>query len=394
MSISDLIFLPECEPDHEAPVVAAAPITNPAAVLTTGVSEEVIRKGADFADEIDARMITEFGKPGDKMVHVSSYALIDGMIYVTYYANPHTADEAPQYQTARMVCCPVDDVDNKTYHDLQSAGDTYHGKTVDAVYDTILLRMDDETLYLMWTARLSGNYYRLYRTYAVGTGEMGAIRVNRLKVGQTTVDFSFSGIQKSFAQENVPLKTMYSDIGVMQKLTSRIEQGETYYYTGAYSGDLTFIIRSRDLITWEYVAQPDFPNESKWENATYVIGDRCYYFVRQADNCPYGFLTCYDLDQKTWAQPVLIGDSQSRGDFIRYEGRLYLFHAPIDRNHLGVVEVDQENIASSRIVLQARMHESCFYPFIQYGDGELHLSYTSARRHIRLSKFDAAKYLN
>lgn len=38
---------------------------------------------------------------------------------------------------------------------------------------------------------------------------------------------------------------MYSDIGIMQKISSRTENGEVYYYTGAYSGDHTFIIKAR-----------------------------------------------------------------------------------------------------------------------------------------------------
>ena len=39
---------------------------------------------------------------------------------------------------------------------------------------------------------------------------------------------------------------MFSDIGIMQKLTTRTENGETWYYTGAYSGYFNCIIKSRD----------------------------------------------------------------------------------------------------------------------------------------------------
>jgi hypothetical protein len=85
---------------------------------------------------------------------------------------------------------------------------------------------------------------------------------------------------------------------------------------------------------------------------------------------------------------VEIEDCQSRGDFILYHGNLYLFHAPIDREHIGVVKIDTENLANSEVVLQAKMKTSCFYPFIQYyGDNELAMSYTVARKHIRLARF-------
>ena len=88
-----------------------------------------------------------------------------------------------------------------------------------------------------------------------------------------------------------------------------------------------------------------------------------------------------------------IHDCQSRGDFIYYKDNLYLFHAPIDRDHIGIVRIDRENIAKSEVVLQAKMHTSCFYPFVQYyRDGELAMSYTVERKHIRLGEFTLSKY--
>jgi len=142
------------------------------------------------------------------------------------------------------------------------------------------------------------------------------------------------------------------------------------------------------------VSQPDFINDSKWENATYVLGDKVYYFVRQQDNNKCGFLTAYNLLTDRWDTPVEVEDCQSRGDFILYGDKLYLFHAPIDREHIGILRVDTEDLAKSEVVLQADMRSSCFYPFVQYyGDGELAMSYTVARKHIRLARFNLNQYL-
>ena len=106
------------------------------------------------------------------------------------------------------------------------------------------------------------------------------------------------------------------------------------------------------------------------------------------------YLNTYNLKNKTWDAPVLVGDCQSRGDFIFYQGELYLFHAPIDRGHIGIIKIDRENIAKSQALLQAQMHTSCFYPFVQYFQGgELAKSYTVARKHIRMAKFTLSKYL-
>ena len=51
-------------------------------------------------------------------------------------------------------------------------------------------------------------------------------------------------------------------------------------------------------------------------------------------------------------------------------------------------------ITGSKPLLQAKMHTSCFYPFVQYCAGnELAMSYAVNRQHIRLARFDFGKYL-
>jgi len=341
-----------------------------------------------------AILSSDFEKTEDKMAHVSTFIVVDGMIYMSYYANTKEPSEDPQNQTARLAYAPVDAPSNITVLDLQTTGDVVGGKMIDMVYDTILMPKDDQTLFVMWTARTEENYYRFYRPFDLASKTLGEIGVNRFRVGNVVNDFSVSGIRHALALNGIPCKKMYSDIRIMQKLSSRVENGETYYYSGTYSGDFHAIIKSRDLITWEYVSQPDFINDSKWENAVYVLGDMVYYFVRQQDSNKCGFLTAYHLTENKWEQPVEIEDCQSRSDFIEYQDHLYLFHAPVDREHIGIVRIDPDNLANSQVVLQAKMHTSCFYPFVQYySDGELAMSYTIAIKHIRLAAFTLSRYL-
>lgn len=391
----DSIFSEDVFAENDPAITAGAPIGDVAATLRAVTDGEAATKGDAFADEITHGFVSDFEKNGDKMAHVSTFAVIDNTVYMTYYANTHEPSEDPINQTARLVYAPQNDIENKTFIDLQTAGDVVEGAEIDMVYDTILMQKDEKTIYVMWTARTRKNYYRFYCPFDTVHKTLGKIGVNRFKVKNTVNDFSVSGIKSALAANGIPCKKMYSDIGIMQKLSSRIENGVTYYYSGTYSGDFTCIIKSRDLITWEYVAQPDFINDSKWENATYVLGDKVFYFVRQQDDNKCGFLTAYNIESGTWDKPVEIEDCQSRSDFILYDNRLFLFHAPTDREHIGIVEIDTQNIAASRIVLQAKMHTSCFYPFIQYyADGELAMSYTVERKHIRLARFTLRKYLH
>lgn len=363
-----------------------------ARIENADASALALARGAAFADDIEAGHIGDFEKEGDKMVHVTTFIEANGMIYMTYYANTATGAEDPNFQTARLAYCPASDPSQKVILDVQSAGDTCGGGKVEMVYDTILARRDEKTLVILWTARVDGNYYRLYRTFDIETKTMGEVGVNRLTIGKVTNDFSASGIVAGFAENGLGLKTMYSDIGIMQKFTYRIENGVKYYYTGAYSGDLNFVMKSADFVNWIYVSQPSFPNLSKWENAVYIKNGKLFYFVRQQDTEAYGFLTCYDIDADAWETPVLVADSQSRADMIEYEGELYMFYAPIDREHIGILRIDTENIAKSEIFALAHMHSSCFYPFAQYfEDGGLGMSYTVSRLHVRLARFDMDK---
>ena len=79
----------------------AAPIRECAGVIPAGVSAEIAEKGIRFADEIAKGLIGDFEKTEemkqsgltdevDRMVHVSTFLHLNGMIYVTYYANTGT----------------------------------------------------------------------------------------------------------------------------------------------------------------------------------------------------------------------------------------------------------------------------------------------------------------
>ena len=348
--------------------------------------------GKDFSSQIQ-ETITDFIKEGDLMAHVSSFCIIDDIVYMTYYANRVSAGEEPKEHIARFVICPLNNPHSKTYYDLQGAVSSglpeyatrYDGKKVTELYDTILLRKDDDNIFIMWTAALDGVYTRLYQVYNIPTKSLSPINYNYFSLGSAKKIMSTTEIEAVLNLNNVIHKPLSIDIGIMQKLTIRKENGITYYYTGCYANKFNCIIKSKDLITWEYVSTPSFNNESQFENATYVIGNIAYYFCRQEPTTGYGFLTSYDIIADKWAAPILVNDAQSRSDFIEYQGSLYLIHAPIDRYHLGVIKVDTNNINLSKEMLVADV-PNYFYPFSQVYKNDLYISFTQSRQHIYLSK--------
>ena len=406
------IFTEDTVSDNQHIIYSPEAVTDFVKKIEADTSLNSNDKAIEFSNEINNNKIGDFEKIGiDKMCHVSTFLYVNNNIYVSYYANTISATENPRYQVARFAYAPENNTDAKVVLDIMQVGDDLYGHKVTGVYDTILMQKDDEpnNIYILWTASINGKYYRLYRIFDLVTQELGEIGVNRFKVGDVTNDFSSSGMINALAANGIGYKTFFSDIGIMQKLSTRVEDGVTYYYTGTYSGNFTCIIKSKDLITWEYVAQPNegangtgFANATKWENAVYVLGDKVYYFVRQWDAADsevygsnYGILTYYDLTTKEWAKPILVGDCQSRSDFIYYKGNLYLFYAPTNRNHIGILKINTEDINETEVVLQADMNGSCFYPFVQYdSNGELCMSYTVDRKHIRLASFTLSNYID
>ncbi len=398
------VFTPDIVSDKPEIMIPNIPIKDYAAYIRPTDNAEAVELGKKVCEEITKNHIADFERTEeyckkhgeenpDKMVHVPTFTIIDGMVYMTYYANIGAASETPDQQEARLAYCPLDNPEDMTVVTVQKVGDLVDGQPIKMVYDTILMHKDDKELYLLWTAS-TGKYYRFYRVFDIATKTMGPVQVNRFKVGDIVNDFSTSGIINALSANGIGHDRFFSDIGIMQKMSTREENGETYYYSGAYSGLWTCVIKSKDFITWEYVSEPDFDNCSKWENATYVLDDKVYYFVRQDETeVMHGFLTVYDLKTGKWERPVVVRDCQSRSDFIEYDGELYLFHAPRNRDGFGLLKINREDIAKSEVVFVADMGSSLFYAFYKpYGD-DVYMAYTVGRQHIRFTKFNLKNYL-
>lgn len=344
--------------------------------------------GIKFADELKNN-ITDFKKDTDLNVHVPNFCIINDVVYATHLANTVHATETPAEFTARFVYFSLNNPENKTFIDLQNIGDTFDEKTVSEIYETILLRKDDDVLYLMWNVKMSdGVHYRLYRTYTISTNTLSDIHTNNFKVNNNAKDFNTKDLEVVFSMNLISHKTFSGYIGIMPRLTTRVENGTTYYYTGMNVGSFNCIIKSSDLITWEFVAQPNFShNNSYWENAVYVSGNRVYYFSRQTWNISIGILTYYDLNEKTWYRPVYVNDAQCRADFFEFNGVLYLAHAPNDRSHIAIMQINKDILDKSYDVQVAYIPNAIF-PYTEVYNNELYMSFVANdRKNIYLSKF-------
>ena len=344
-------------------------------------------RGSIMAKEIKDNFIANFSKEGDKKDHVATVAIVDDVAYMTYYSNMTNVAETPSEHIARLVYCPINAPNMMTYIDLQTAGDTYDGKRVTGIYDTVMMRKDDNVLYLMWTASLNGVYHRLYRTFDIATKQLSAIYKNNFYVGAYGGVWNTTNMAAALDSAGIEHKPLSIDIGLMQKLSTRTEGGETWYYSGAYANLFNCIVKSKDLVNWYYVSAPTFENDSQYENATYCIGNKVFYFVRQTEDNNTGFLTCYHIDTDTWEDPVFVADCQSRSDFIYTGGNLYLVHAPNDRQHLSLMKINQSRLNKSVEWQTGIVPGGIPYPFCIEHKNEIYIAYSQPYARITLSKF-------
>ncbi len=79
--------------------------------MSIGRENKVFTKDMPTQKELciaEGKPISDFEKQEDKMAHVSTFIVIDGYLYITYYANTKEPSEEPLNQTARLVYAPID----------------------------------------------------------------------------------------------------------------------------------------------------------------------------------------------------------------------------------------------------------------------------------------------
>ena len=348
-----------------------------------------IKLGKDLSTHL-----ADFAKAGDKMVHVSTFYKVGDTLYMSYYANTRTNAEDPTKHTARLVYAPFDNLSQQTYVDVADIGQEYNGQTIDAIYDSLLLKTsDDSYMIYAFTAKVGGKFYMLYRRFDPKTKLLSDTHTMNFKAGALSGTFDTVSVHDLLAQIGIDYDYEDRDISFIQKLSPRVEDGVTQYYAGIGILHMCFVVKSSDLINWTFVSAPDFKYKPEFEPSVYVKGDNVYYFCRQQGTEANAVLAKYDINNDRWSKPILVPDTQSRYDFFGDNDQLYLVHSPLDRNHISLMQIDQNVLERSYEVATAEVQD-CFYPFTQKIDGQMYMSFTQSRHHIWLSEFSPVYYSN
>lgn len=372
------------EPDN---VFAYRKVDNGLKLATMPIDVQMgsFMNGLKLGQDLNNHLV-DFAKDGDKMVHVSTFYKAEDTLYMSYYANTKSTEEDPTNQTARLVYAPFNDLAHRTYIDVATVGQDYNGNKIEAIYDSIILKTSDDSYFIFaFTAKIAGSYQMLYRRFDTKNKSFSKIFEMSFSTKLRDLSFSTSEIHSALSEIGIDYQYLNKDISFMQNISSHIEDGTVYYYTGVGIFNFCMIVKSTDLIHWQFVTVPTFNYEPMWEGNTYVVGDNLYYFCRQQTSS-YAILAKYDLTTGIWTQPISVPDAQSRYCFFTYQGNLYLVHSPYDRNHLSLMLIDQNKLDQSHEVATAAV-DDCFYPFVQNINGQMYMSFTQSRQHIWLSRF-------
>ena len=90
------VFTDDIVTKKELVISMGAHISDVAKTITENADPIAIQKGEAFAKEIEDLFVSDFEKPGDKMAHVSTFIVIDDVVYMTYYATNEAIEIEPQ----------------------------------------------------------------------------------------------------------------------------------------------------------------------------------------------------------------------------------------------------------------------------------------------------------
>lgn len=347
--------------------------------------------GVKLSDELGNPMF-DFNMPGDKMLHSGSFRIIDDVVYAAMYINKIGVDEKETQHTSVLRVKKLDGTEETENYNVCEIGDVVFGSKVTALYDTIILDESDD-IRILFVAKLGNEWYQLFRLFDPVTKTLGEIMKMTFSYKGIRDDFSIKGLQNVLKANNVYYPFLNRHPNFLSTISHRVEDGEKYWYIGLGMKDFCFIAKTKDFIDVEYVSQPTFIHNPQYEASVYVVGNEVIYFERQEmwEFTPYSLLSKYNLVTGEWAEPVKIIDTQSRSDFIFYNKKLYLIHAPFNRNHIAITEINTKVLEMSFTLATAYV-DDLFFPFVKEYNNKIYMIATKGRKYMNFAEFTIPKF--
>ena len=140
------VYTPDVSLGKEEKIIPTVPMKDYAHFIRPSDNNEAKELGEKCAEEVKANFIADFERTiaycerngeedPDRMVHVSTYIILDGIVYMTYYASTTKDTESSKDQTARLAFCPLDNPEEMTIVDIQSVGEELDGRKIIRVYE-------------------------------------------------------------------------------------------------------------------------------------------------------------------------------------------------------------------------------------------------------------------
>ena len=245
---------------------------------------------------------------GDVFQHDAAICFYNSAVYCVYVNNQvNTGDSATEvnaYVRLDKLAINVSTANisgRVASHDVCKNGDVVDGLTVTSGAGVPNMVLKGGILYILWTAKCDdGKWYEMYCTYDCESGTIGTPHI--------------CGFGDSvFSCENLAAAIGSTANNDMISVNASIAYLSGYYYACACFGLNTpngSIIRSTDLMNWEFVAVPQFEgfdSTAQFEGAMGALGSNLYLALRQTDK-----------DVTHAVNPIVLAKLNTSGEVIDY----------------------------------------------------------------------------
>jgi hypothetical protein len=332
---------------------------------TTIEAASALINGIKMKNQID-NYIIDLKESSAKRTQVPSLTIVNDIVYSAFVTNYNSATESPADFVLKLCVFPLSDPTDITRYTVSEAGMDIAGVgTMAEQLDSFVYYDGNGNIIIVFNGKVqNGETSIFYRIFNISSSTFTESGICEFAAGTHSDTFSPSGVNNVLTLENIDhvAPTNLPGFIITQRITTRTESGETWYYSGfGEDGRFNAIVKTKNFKKWYYVATPPFTNMALYEPIVYIDYNVAYYFCRQTPQTGYSFLTRYNIVNDCWDDPVYFPDASSRSDIIGTGNYLFLINSPTTRSYIAVYMIDKNDMTKTKCLQVANFDGGAYY---------------------------------
>lgn len=363
----------------------------------------------------------------DLAAHDSNMVIVDGIAYIVYCGAlvKGTVDNAGGNNAfVRLIKWNVDNSAQLSSEVFAKHGDSIGGYTVTrGCGQPNITKVSDDTLRVTFSAYINYNSLEIccicYKDYTMSTG-------TTTNSGVCTLDgkpINLYYVAQNYDCMAIGYENYYAEgrrLSQMQ-MNATIAYSNGYYYACPLSGSLmtAIILKSVDLITWEYVSMIPYKFATAYEGACCVDGDYLYVAFRLNNSgtvvTSSGQINTYDafgltglsmngytngmpvykysLSSNKFIDVTVMPDASCRPEFFTKDNNIYLIHGGWSGRSSGYIsQINKQKLNLTSIIRETRNAGNYQYLSVAEYNGKTYCC--MSKNKIEFAQFNVDNYIN